>query len=392
MKEGVILSAARTPVGRFGGTLRDVTDWDIASLVIKEAMKRAGVKPEQIEEVVFSQQYRTGVLPANMARPAAINAGIPIEVPQFTVAKACGGALKAVSLAAQAIKAGDAELFVAGGVEHMSNAAYLLTKARWGYRLGHGQLMDQLVLYDPISKNTMGETAENVAERYKISRKDQDEYALESQRRAAEAVKKDIFNEQIVPVPIPQKKGAPVMFKNDEQPRSDTTIEGLSALKPVFKESGSVTPGNSSSMNDGAGAVVIASREKAKSLGLKPLVSIVGYASVGVEPSMMGIGPIYSTRKLMALTGIDINKIDVIELNEAFASQSLACIRELKLDHAKVNPNGGAIALGHPISGTGAIILTKLIYELKRTGKELGLATMCMGGGQGISVLIRNEK
>ncbi|OHD72412.1 MAG: acetyl-CoA acetyltransferase [Spirochaetes bacterium RBG_16_49_21] len=391
MKEAVIVSAARTPIGRFGGTLKDVTDWDISSLVIKEAMKRAGVAPDQVDEVVFSQQYRTGVLPANMARPAAINAGIPVEVPQYTIAKACGGALKAVSLAAQAIKAGDADILVAGGTEHMSNAAYLLTKARWGYRLGHGQLMDQLVLYDPISKNTMGETAENVADRYKISRKDQDAYALESQRRAAESLKKGIFDEQVVPVPIPQKKGNPVFFSKDEQPRSDTTIEGLAALKPVFKEGGSVTPGNSSSMNDGSGAVVIASREKARSLGLKPLVSIVGYASVGVEPSLMGIGPIFSTRKLVSQTGIDINKIDVVELNEAFASQSLACIRELKLDPSTVNPNGGAIALGHPISATGAIILTKLIYELKRSGKELGLATMCMGGGQGISILVRNE-
>ena len=391
MKEAVIVSAARTPIGRFGGTLKDVTDWDISSLVIKEAMKRAGVAPDQVDEVVFSQQYRTGVLPANMARPAAINAGIPVEVPQYTIAKACGGALKAVSLAAQAIKAGDADMLVAGGTEHMSNAAYLLTKARWGYRLGHGQLMDQLVLYDPISKNTMGETAENVADRYKISRKDQDAYALESQRRAAESLKKGIFDEQVVPVPIPQKKGNPVFFSKDEQPRSDTTIEGLAALKPVFKEGGSVTPGNSSSMNDGSGAVVIASREKARSLGLKPLVSIVGYASVGVEPSLMGIGPIFSTRKLVSQTGIDINKIDVVELNEAFASQSLACIRELKLDPSTVNPNGGAIALGHPISATGAIILTKLIYELKRSGKELGLATMCMGGGQGISILVRNE-
>ncbi len=392
MKDVVILGAARTPIGRFGGTLKDVTDWDISSLVIKEAMKRAGLKPDQVDEVVFSQQYRTGVLPANMARPAAINAGIPIEVPQYTVAKACGGAIKAVSLAAQAIKAGDQEVLVAGGTEHMSNAAYLLTKARWGYRLGHGQLMDQLVLYDPISKNTMGETAENVADKYKISRKDQDEYALESQKRAAEALKKGVFDEQIVPVPIPQKKGNPVFFSKDENPRAETTLEGLAALKPVFKQTGSVTPGNSSSMNDGSGALVIASRDKAKSLGLKPLVSIVGYASVGVEPSMMGIGPIYSTRKLMKQLGMDASNIDIIELNEAFASQSLACIRELKLDHAKVNPNGGAIALGHPISATGAIIMTKLVYEMKRSGKELGMATMCMGGGQGISILLRNEK
>jgi acetyl-CoA C-acetyltransferase len=392
MREAVILSAARTAIGKFGGTLKDVTDWDISSLVIKEAINRAGIQPDQVEEVAFSQQYRTGVLPANMARPVAINAGIPIAVPQFTVAKACGGSLKTVCLAAQAIKAGDADILVAGGTEHMSNAAYLLTKARWGYRLGHGQLMDQLVLYDPISKNTMGETAENVAERYRISRKDQDEFALESQRRAAESLKNELFSEQIVPVPIPQKKGDPVPFKKDEQPRSETNREGLLALKPVFKEGGSVTAGNSSSMNDGSAALVIASREKAKSLGLKPLASIVGYASVGVEPALMGIGPIYSTRKLVSRTHITIQNIDIVELNEAFASQSLACMRELELDPARVNPNGGAIALGHPISATGAIILIKLVYELNRSGKELGLATMCMGGGQGISVLIRNEK
>lgn len=392
MKEAVILSAVRTPIGKFGGTLKDVTDWDISSLVIKEAMSRASIQPSQVDEVVFSQQYRTGVLPANMARPASINAGIPIAVPQFTVAKACGGSLKTVCLAAQAIKAGDADILVAGGTEHMSNAAYLLTKARWGYRLGHGQLMDQLVLYDPISKNTMGETAENVAERYKVSRNDQDEFALESQRRTAESIKNELFNEQIVPVPIPQKKGDPLLFKKDEQPRPDTSREGLAALKPVFKEGGSVTAGNSSSMNDGSAALVIASREKAAALGLKPLASIVGYASVGVEPALMGIGPIYSTRKLVSRTHIAINNIDIIELNEAFASQSLACIRELELDPARVNPNGGAIALGHPISATGAIILTKLIYALNRSGKELGLASMCMGGGQGISLLIKNEK
>jgi acetyl-CoA C-acetyltransferase len=247
------------------------------------------------------------------------------------------------------------------------------------------------VLYDPISKNTMGETAENVADKYKVSRNDQDEYALESQRRAAGALKKGIFDEQIAPVNIPQRKGEPVLFKKDEQPRPDTTREGLAALRPVFKDGGSVTAGNSSSMNDGAAALVIASRDKAKSLGLKPLASIVGYASAGVEPSLMGIGPIYATRKLLAGTGIDVNSIDVIELNEAFASQSLACIRELKLDHAKVNPNGGAIALGHPISATGAVILTKLVHELRRSGNETGMATMCMGGGQGISIIIRNE-
>ncbi len=391
MSEPVILSAVRTPVGRFGGTLKDVTDRAMASLVIREAMARGGVEPKEVEEVVFSQQYRTGELPANMARPVAIDAGIPIEVPQYTVAKACGGSLKTVFLAAQAIKAGDAQLLVAGGVESMSNAAYLLTKARWGYRLGHGQLMDQLVLYDPISRNTMGETAENVAERFKISREDQDLFALESQKRAGTALSQGLFKEQIVAVPIPRAKGEPVLFSQDEHPRPETTLEGLAKLKPVFREGGTVTPGNSSGMNDGAAALVVASREKARALGLKPLVSIVGYASVGVEPAIMGIGPVAATRKVLDKTGLSLGDIDLIELNEAFASQSIACIRQLGLDPGKVNVNGGAIALGHPISATGGVILTKLIYEMRRRGVELGLATMCLGGGQGVALVVRNE-
>jgi len=391
MTEPVILSAARTPVGRFGGSLRPVTDRELGTLVIREALTRAGVRPDQVEETVFSQQYRTGVLPPNMARPISVDAGIPIEVPNYTVAKACGGSLKTVFLAAQAIKAGDAQLLVAGGVEHMSGAAYLLTQARWGYRLGHGQLMDQLVLFDPISHNTMGQTAENVAEKYQIARSDQDDFALSSQAKAAAALQEGLFDEQIVPVPVPQKRGDPKMFAVDEHPRPQTTLEDLAKLRPVFREGGSVTAGNSSGMNDGAAAVVVASRERASALGLKPLVSIVGYASVGVEPSLMGIGPVDATKLVLKKTGLALDDIDLVELNEAFASQSLACIRLLGLDEAKVNPNGGAIALGHPISATGGVILTKLIYELKRARKELGLATMCLGGGQGVALIVRNE-
>jgi acetyl-CoA C-acetyltransferase len=251
--------------------------------------------------------------------------------------------------------------------------------------------MDQLVLYDPISGNTMGETAENVAEQYSVTREDQDAYALESQRRTARALDEDLFSGQIVAVPVPQRKGDPVLFLEDEHPRPQTTSEGLAALKPAFKKGGSVTAGNSSGMNDGAAALVVASREKARALGLEPLASVVGYASVGVEPSIMGIGPVYSTRKVLDATGLRIEDLDVVELNEAFASQSLACIRELGLDPERVNPNGGAIALGHPISASGGVILTKLIYELERSEKELGLATMCMGGGMGISLVIRRE-
>ncbi|RJX32529.1 MAG: acetyl-CoA C-acetyltransferase [Desulfarculus sp.] len=391
MSEPVILSAARTPVGRFGGALKPLTDRELGALVIKEAMSRAGVPPDQVEEVVFSQQYRTGVLPANMARPIAVDAGIPIPVPEYTVAKACGGSIKTTMLAAQAIKAGDAQLLVAGGVEHMSNAAYLLPTGRWGARLGHAQLQDQLVLYDPISQNTMGQTAENVAEKYKINRRDQDAFAFASQQKAAAALKDNRFAEQIVPVPIPQRKGAPKMFSVDEHPRPETTLEGLAQLKPVFKKDGTVTAGNSSGMNDASAALVIASRQRAKGLGLKPLVSIVGYASVGVEPSLMGIGPVDATKLVLRKTGLAIEDLDLVELNEAFASQSLACIRELGLDESKVNVNGGAIALGHPISASGAVITIKLIYEMKRRGAELGLATMCLGGGQGVALVLRNE-
>ncbi|MEJ2588137.1 MAG: acetyl-CoA C-acetyltransferase [Deltaproteobacteria bacterium] len=391
MREPVILSAARTPVGRFGGTLRAVTDREMGALVLETAIQRARVSPDQVEEVIFSQQYRTGVLPPNMARPIAVDAGIPIEVPEYTVAKACGGSLKTVFLAAQAVKAGDADLLAAGGVEHMSNAAYLVPTGRWGARLGHAQLMDQLVLFDPISGNTMGETAENVAERWKVSREDQDQFALESQQKAARALENDLFGEEIVPVSIPQRKGEPIVFNRDEHPRPGTTLENLAKLKPVFRRGGSVTAGNSSGMNDGAACVIVASRQKAEELGLTPLVSIVGYASVGVEPAVMGIGPIYATRKVLEKTGLTLDDIDLVELNEAFASQSLACIRELGMDPQKVNVNGGAIALGHPISATGGVILTKLIYEMRRRGSTYGLATMCLGGGQGVAMVIRNE-
>ena len=390
MKEAVILSTVRTPVGRFGGTLKAVTDQDLGVLVIKEAVKRAGIEPAQVEEVCLAQQYRTGALPPNVARPIAVNAGIPIEIPEYTVSHACGGSLKTVFLAAQAIKAGDAGLMVAGGVEHMSNAAYLVPSNRWGSRLGHAQLMDQLVLFDPLSGNTMGETAENVAEQYQVSREDQDAFALSSQQKTKRALERGVFKDEVAPVPIPQRKGDPIIFDTDEHPRPQTTAEALAQLKPVFRKGGSVTAGNSSGMNDGASAAVVASRERADELGIKPLVAILGYATVGVEPSIMGIGPIEATRQALKKSGLALGDIDLVELNEAFASQSLACIRELGMDQDKVNLNGGAIALGHPISATGGVILTKLIYEMKRSDKELGLATMCVGGGMGVALVVKN--
>lgn len=390
MNKAVILSACRSAVGGFGGALTKVTDRQLGAALIVEAVQRAGISGDQVDEVIFSQQYRTGEMPANSGRVVSVDAGIPIEVPNYTIAMACGGSIQTTISAAQAIKAGDAELVVSGGLEHMSNAAYLLAKARWGLRLGHGQLMDQLVLFDPISGNTMGETAENVAEKYQVSREDQDALALVSQQRTGKAMEQGLFEEQIIPITIPQRKGDPIIFDKDEHPRPDATAEQLVKLKPVFREGGSVTAGNSSGMNDGGGALVVASEEKAAALGIKPLAEIVGYATVGVEPSLMGIGPIDATRKALKRTGLTIDDLDLIELNEAFASQALVCLRELNLDLEKVNVNGGAIALGHPISGTGAIITTKLVYELKRSGKELGLATMCVGGGQGVALIVRN--
>ena len=390
MQEPVILSAARTPVGRFGGTLKALTDQDLGVLVIKEAVQRAGIDPAQVEEVCLAQQYRTGALPPNVARPIAVNAGIPIPTPEYTVSHACGGSLKTVFLAAQAVKAGDAELMVAGGVEHMSNAAYLVPSNRWGSRLGHAKMIDQLVLFDPLSNNTMGETAENVAEQFQINREDQDAFALNSQQKTKRALELGLFKDEVVQVPIPRRKGDPVIFDTDEHPRPQTTAEDLAKLKPVFRKGGSVTAGNSSGMNDGASAVVVASRQRADELGVKPLVAILGYATVGVEPSIMGIGPIEATRQALQKSGLSLGDIDLIELNEAFASQSLACIRELGMDQDKVNVNGGAIALGHPISATGGVILTKLIYEMKRSGKELGLATMCVGGGMGVALVVKN--
>lgn len=388
MREVVIAGGARLPVGRFGGGLRDADEVEMGKLVIAEAMRRSGVLPGDVDELIFAYGYRTGVLPNNVARVFAAAAGLPVEVPSFTLNKACGGGLKAVALAAQAIAAGEAEVLVAGGQENMSKAAYLIPRARWGYRLGHGELVDQLVLLDPISGYTMGETAENVAEKYAVSREEQDLFALESQRRAEDAITGGRFAEEIVPIEARGRKGPPTVFDRDEHPRFGTTLEALSRLKPVFIEGGTVTAGNSSGMNDGAAALVLMSSERAERAGVEPLAKMVGYASVGVEPALMGIGPVPATRLALERAGLSVEDIDLIELNEAFASQSIVCIDELGMDRDTVNVNGGAIALGHPVSATGAVILVKLLFEMKRRGSRLGLATMCMGGGMGISVIV----
>ncbi|MGZ3613438.1 MAG: thiolase family protein [Thermodesulfobacteriota bacterium] len=391
MNDVVIVSAARLPIGRFGGSLREVSDWDMGTIVIAEAMKRAGLKGDEVDEVIMAHGFRTGDLPANSSRAVALKAGIPIEIPEFTINKACGGSLRAVSLAAQLIKAGEGDIFIAGGMESMSRAAYILPKVRWGSRIGNARLVDQLVLVDPISGFSLGETGENVAQLYKISREDQDRFALLSQQNAEKAIKSNRFKEEIVGVQVSQPGKPSAMFDTDEHPRLGTTLEELSTLKPAFKKNGTITAGNASGLNDGASAAVVMSRKKAKEMGIPPLVSIRSYASVGVKPEIMGIGPIPATQKALQKAGVGLKDIDLIELNEAFASQSLAVIRELKLDIEKVNVNGGAIALGHPISATGSILLTKIIYEMRRRKSQFGLVTMCIAGGQGIAMIVENE-
>jgi acetyl-CoA C-acetyltransferase len=368
-----------------------VSDWDLGTIVIAEAMKRAGLKGNEVDEVIMAHGFRTGDLPANSARAVALKAGIPIETPQFTINKACGGSVRAISLAAQIIKAGESDIIVAGGMESMSRAAYILPKVRWGSRLGHARLVDQLVLLDPISGFSLGGTGENVAELHKISREDQDRFAFLSQQKAENAIKSNKFKEEIVGVEIPHAGRSPMIFYTDEHPRFGTTLEELSKLKPAFKENGTITAGNASGLNDGASAVVVMSRKKAKEMGIQPLVSIRSYASVGVKPEIMGIGPIPATQKTLQKAGLELKDIDLIELNEAFAAQCLAVIRELRLDMEKINVNGGAIALGHPISATGCILLTKIIYEMKRRKAKFGLVTMCIAGGQGIAMIVENE-
>jgi acetyl-CoA C-acetyltransferase len=391
MGDAFIVSTARLPIGKFGGALKEVSDWDLGTLAIAEALKRAGLKGDQIDEVIMAHGFRTGDLPANSSRAVALRAGIPIEIPQFTINKACGGSLRAVSLAAQMIKSGESDIIVAGGMESMSRAAYILPKVRWGSRLGNAQLIDQLVLLDPISGYSLGETGENVAELYKISREDQDRFAFLSQQRAENAIKSNRFKEEIIGVPIPQGRGGSSVFDTDEHPRFGTTLEALSKLKPAFKKNGTITAGNASGLNDGASAAVVMSRRKVKELGIHPLVSIRSYASVGVKPEIMGIGPIPATKKVLERSGLALKDIDLIELNEAFAAQSIAVIRELGMDVERVNVNGGAIALGHPISATGCILLTKIIYEMKRRKSQFGLVTMCIAGGQGIAMIVENE-
>ena len=386
----VILSGCRTAIGTFGGALKDVSAVELGTVAIREAVSRAGLRPDQVDEVILGCILQAG-LGMNPARQAAIKAGIPNSVPAHTVNKVCGSGLKAVMLAAQAVKCGDAEVVVAGGAESMSRAPFLLPGARWGERLGHGKVLDHMIhegLTDAFDDIHMGITAENVVARYGLTREEQDAFAAESQSRALAAIADGRFKKEIVPVPVAQKKGDPKRFDTDEHPRAGTTVESLGKLKPAFKKDGSVTAGNASGLNDGAAALVVTSGLRAESLGVRPLGRIVSYASAGVDPKIMGMGPVPAVRKALERASLDIESVDLFELNEAFAAQSLAVVRELGLDPVRVNPNGGAVALGHPIGASGARILVTLLYALEARDQKLGVAALCIGGGQGVALVV----
>jgi acetyl-CoA C-acetyltransferase len=385
-----ITSGVRTAIGKFGGTLVNTSAVELASICIQEAMKRSSVRPEEVDEVLIGNVLQAGQ-GQNPARQAAIKAGIPVTVPSTTINKVCGSGLKAITAGVQAIRCGDAHVIVAGGTENMSRAPYLLKDARYGYRLGHGELIDSMIsegLSCAMCDVHMGITAENIAEQYGITRSAQDEFAALSQRRAAAAITEGKFKREIVPVPIPQRKGEPKLFDTDEYPRADTTAETLAKLKPAFKEAGSVTAGNASGINDGAAAVVLMTEENAKKRGITPLGYIRAYASAGVEPSVMGLGPIDAVRKALEKADLKMSDIELFELNEAFAVQSLAVLAELKIDPERVNIRGGAIALGHPIGASGARVLVTLLHAMEDHASRYGIAGLCIGGGQGIAAVV----
>ena len=383
-----VVGTARTAIGTFGGGLKDVPNTQLATTAVKAAIERSGVAPAEVGHLVMGNVIPTDVRDAYLSRVAAIDAGCPIETPAFNVNRLCGSGLQAIVSAAQAIALGDCEIAIGAGSESMSRGPYFDTAARYGARMGDAALVDYMIgiLHDPWEKIHMGMTAENVATRYKISREQQDQLAVQSHQRAAAAIAAGRFKEQIVAVEVKTRKGV-TLFDTDEHVRADTTLETLAKMKPVFKKDGVVTAGNASGINDAAGAVVLASGERAKALGLKPLARLVGYAHAGVEPAYMGIGPIPATRKVLERTGLKISDLDVIESNEAFAAQACAVIQELGLDPVKVNPNGSGISLGHPVGATGAIITVKAIAELQRTQGRYALVTMCIGGGQGIAAI-----
>lgn len=391
MNNVVIVSATRTAIGKFGGSLKDISPVQLGSVVLKDALKRVSVEAKDVDEVILGIVLSAGH-GQNVARQAAIFAGIPNEIPAYCVNKVCGSGLKSVMLGAQSIMLGDADVVLAGGVESMSQTPYALKKTRWGARMGNHEVVDLMIsdgLWDAFNNFHMGTTAENVAEGYGVTRQAQDEFAVKSQNKAEAAIKAGKFKDEIVPLEIPQPKGEPVLFDTDEYPRFNTTKESLAKLKPAFKKDGTVTAGNTSGINDGAGAVLLMSEEKAEEKSIKPMATITGYGLHGVPPEVMCLGPIGAIRKAVDRAGISINALDLIELNEAFASQSIVAMRELGLNIDKVNVNGGAIALGHPIGASGTRILITLLHELRKTKGTYGLAALCIGGGQGIAMVVK---
>jgi len=390
MREAVILSAVRVPTGKFLGALKGFPAPRLGAMVVREAVRRAGVDPDRVDEVILGNVVSAGVGQAP-ARQAAIHGGIPAKAAALTINKVCGSGLKAVMLAAQGIATGDSDVVVAGGMESMSNCPYLLPKAREGMRLGHGELVDSMIhdgLWDAYSDFHMGCTGEIVAEKYGVTRQEQDAFAVESHKKAVAAIKAGFFKDEILPVAIPQKKGEALSFDTDETPREDTSLEALARLKPAFKEGGTVTAGNAPGVNDGAAALVVTSAETARALGRKPMARIVGQAVGGVDPSLVMMAPVEAVKKLWAKTGWSAASVDLVELNEAFSVQAVAVCRELGLDPAKVNVHGGAVALGHPIGASGARILTTLLYALRRRGLSKGVATLCLGGGNGVALAV----
>jgi len=393
MQKVVISEPLRTAIGSFGGTLKDTSTVKLGSTVIKEILKRTNVDPKEIDDCIMGSILTAGQ-GMNTSRQIALDAGLPIETPAFTINRVCGSGVQSIALAAQAIKAGDAETIIAGGVENMNQAPFYLNKARYGYKMGmpKEEIVDGMVydgLWDIFNDYHMGVTAENLAEAYNISREEQDQFAYKSQVKYKAAMEEGKFKNEIVPVMIPQRRADPIPFEIDEHPKGNTTIEGLSKLRPAFKKDGTVTAGNASGINDGAAAVLVTSDEKSKELGLKPVASIISYAVAGVDPSIMGIGPVPAIQKALDKAGLSLDDIDLFELNEAFAAQSLAVLRDLPIPEDKINVNGGAIALGHPIGASGTRILVTLLHEMKkREDVKLGLASLCIGGGMGIAMIV----
>ena len=387
-REVVVVSGVRTAIGDFGGSLKDFAPTELGARCVREALSRSKVAPEEVGHVVFGSVIHTEPKDMYMARVCAINGGIPKEVPALTLNRLCGSGLQAIVTAAQIVALGDADVAVAGGVESMSRANYWLPSARWGSKMGDQVVMDSLIgaLSDPFDANHMGVTAENVAAKYGISRETQDQFSVESHRRAANAIKNGWFKSQILPIEIKDRKGTKI-FDTDEHVRAETTMDSLGKLKPVFKKDGSVTPGNASGINDGAAAVVLMERKLAEKRGLKPMARLVAYGHAGVEPTLMGLGPIPAVQNAMKKAGLKVADMDVIESNEAFAAQACAVAKDLGFDPKKVNPNGGAVALGHPVGATGCLISVKALYELQRIGGKYTLVTMCIGGGQGIAAI-----